>query len=259
LLYRGHSDAEYDLEPCIYREKGWIQNEDILFKELIARCPSDFSLGDSTFQILVKMQHFALPTRLLDLTSNPLIALYFATAHTDKDQLKQDGEVIVFKIPKRDLKYYDSDTVSVISNLSRLPAEFTLPIDKDLANDDFNSDNQVNSLLHEIRREKPYFQPLIKREHLESVVCVKPKLDNARILKQDGAFFLFGVTENKNSPAKIPSNYIASLENELIITNSSKNHIREQLKILGITRGSIYPDIENVAEFIKEEFKEKLT
>lgn len=92
------------------------------------------------------------------------------------------------------------------------------------------------------------------QKHLESVVCVKPKLDNARILKQDGAFLLYGISGNKTEPAKIQSEYIASSENPLIINGDKKDVIRSQLKALGITRGSIYPDIDNVASFIKQEY-----
>lgn len=253
-FYRGLSDIRYTLTPSIYRDRGWIKNEDILFKELILRCPSDFDSTESTFQTLVKMQHFSLPTRLLDLTSNPLIALYFATA--EKAGQSVDGEVVVFKIPKIEIKYYDSDTVSVIANISRRPADFSLP-ENVLSDEEFNELPEIKFLLHEIKKEKPYFQPLIKREHLESVVCVKPKLDNARIIKQDGAFFLFGISKNKKIAAEVPTKYFATLSNPLIITNEKKRVIRDQLKALGITQGTIYPDIENVANFIKEEFKEK--
>jgi len=73
--YRGHESFTYELKPTIYRDANLIQNEDVIFKELILRCPNDFAAMTSTFQTLVKMQHYALPTRLLDLTTNPLIAL----------------------------------------------------------------------------------------------------------------------------------------------------------------------------------------
>ncbi|MDO9234165.1 MAG: FRG domain-containing protein [Methylotenera sp.] len=251
-FFRGHSNANYDLTPSIYRDDGWIKNEDIIFKELILRCPTDFDNNDSTFQDLVKMQHFSLPTRLLDLTSNPLIALYFATERNST----LNGEVIVFKIPKNEIKYYDSDTVSVIANISRRPAEFSIN-QEELSIDEFNDLPEIKFLLHEIKKEKPYFLSLIKKEHLESVICVKPKLNNARIIKQDGAFFLFGISKNKSSPAKIPSKYRITLNNPLIISHDKKEIIRDQLKTLGITRGTIYPDIDNVANFIKETYKNK--
>ena len=40
--------------------------------------PSAFKDYDNDFDILAKMQHYGIPTRLLDFTTNPLIALYFA-------------------------------------------------------------------------------------------------------------------------------------------------------------------------------------
>ncbi len=65
------------------------------------------------------MQHYSLPTRLLDLTANPLMALYFACGEDTSSA--EGGEVLVLRIPKRQVKYFDSDTVSVIANLSRCP------------------------------------------------------------------------------------------------------------------------------------------
>lgn len=249
LFYRGHSNHIFSLVPSIYRDKGWIQNEDILYKELILRCPADFYTNESTFQSLVKMQHYSLPTRLLDMTTNPLIALYFATADES-----QNGEVVVLSIPKREIKYFDSDTVSVLANISRRPAGFSLP-EEEVSTSEFNSLPDIKFLLHEIKHEKPYFEAIIDSNHLESVVCVKPKLDNARIVKQDGAFLLFGINKIKTRPAIVPNRYMATSPAIPIIINSEyKQKIRAQLAALGITEGSIYPEIERVASHIKESY-----
>ena len=248
-FYRGHSDFTFDLLPSIYRNRGWTQSEDVLFKELILRCPNDFGSERSTFQTLVRMQHYALPTRLLDITSNPLIALYFAS-EIDKP-LNESGEVLVFRVPKREIKYFDSDTVSVLSNISKRPANFDAgsPTD-DL--DTLNRREDIKLLLHEIRSEKPYFEAKIQPAHLHSVLCVKPKMDNARIIRQDGAFFLFGVAGSKLKPASLPSHYaVADRLPRLIIKWDEKRTIRDQLESFGITKGTIFPEIERVAEYIR--------
>jgi hypothetical protein len=200
-FFRGHSRFSHRLVPSIYRDPSWIANEDVLFKELVLRCPNDFSGQESTFQSLVKMQHYSLPTRLLDITANPLVALYFACEHEGSQ--RESGEVVVFRIPTAEIKYFDSDTVSVLANISRRPSTFELP-DSGLDREAFNDHTQIHYLLHEVKREKPYFEPFILRAHLESVVCVKPKLDNASVIKQDGAFLLFGMNGRKTEPASVP-------------------------------------------------------
>ena len=248
-FYRGHPSFTYSLKPSIYRDSGWIQNEDVMFKELILRCPNDFSAMASTFQTLVKMQHYALPTRLLDLTANPLIALFFAS--DPADPASESGEVVAFQVPRSEIKYYDSDTVSVIANLSRRPSSFVLPA-VTLTKAKFNAAPAIRYLLHEIKQEKPYFEPGIVRAHLESVVCVKPKMENPRIVRQDGAFFLFGVAGSKVNSAAIHQRYIASRgPSRILVIGQEKKKIRAQLEALGISKGSVYPEIERVAEFIK--------
>lgn len=254
VFYRGHSNFTYELKPSIYRDEGWIRNEDILFKELVLKCPNEFSVQESTFQTLVKMQHYSLPTRLLDLTANPLIALFFACSQGKKDA-HASGEVLRFRISTRRIKYFDSDTVSVIANISRRPHTFQVP-SEGLTPGQFRLNPDMRYLLNEIKHEKPYFEPEIARADLESVVCVKPKMDNPRIIRQDGAFFLFGVSGTKLSPATIPSDYYSrSDSNRLFIIAQEKKRIRSQLEALGITEGTIYPEIEHVAEFIKTTYK----
>lgn len=252
LFYRGHGDSKYNLAPSIFRNPGWITNEHVMFHELVLRCPGEFNNSKSTFNSLVKMQHYSLPTRLLDITSNPLIALYFACNGSQNEE----GEVIVFSVKKSDIKYYDSDTVSVVSNISRMPSEFFITTESDP--EKFNKQQEIHNLVREIQREKPYFEPRIHPNDLKTVVCVKPILDNPRIIKQDGAFFLFGMGKEKTAPAEIPKEYLISRdENRLLIHPQNKSKILKQLSLLGISRSSIFPEIEHVASFIKENYTDK--
>lgn len=244
LFFRGHSNFNYKIEPSIYRNSGWIENEDTIFKEMITLCPEDFDSYKSTFEMLVKMQHYSLPTRLLDITTNPLIALFFACSEGPSGS--EDGEVVVFQIPKVNLKYFDSDIVSIISNISRRPITFK------------SSNEDIKFLIDEVRKEKPFFENSIKIDNIETVVCVKPKLNNARIVRQSGAFLLFGISKNKEKPAEIPSSYMANMQGKRIfIINNKKDKIRSQLAILGITEATVYPEIERVAGYLKDIYKLK--
>lgn len=252
IFYRGHGDTTYELVPSIYRDSGWIRNEHVIFQELVLRCPNDFQLSGPTFNTLVKMQHYALPTRLLDITTNPLIALYFACVGGGA----ADAEVIVFKIPKDEIRYYDSDRVSLISNIGRLPEHTRFPRSNNIIEFNFNDD--VIKLVREIQREKPYFEARVNPVDISSVVCVKPVLDNPRIIKQDGAFLLFGVEGEKGRPASVPDKYLlTSKEFKIVVRGSDKVKVLEQLESLGITRSTIYPEIEHVAGYLKDRYRDK--
>ena len=91
-FYRGQGDTEWRLTPKLYREK-LFDHESVLIAELMRIAPESF-IGMSRFDSLVKMQHYGLPTRLLDMTRNPLVALFFACA--DETTRDSDGAVYVF-------------------------------------------------------------------------------------------------------------------------------------------------------------------
>jgi hypothetical protein len=248
VFYRGHSNkAKYKLEPSLFRkdEEGnylYKDNEHILYRELLVSNSADFQSDVYTLDSLVRMQHYSLPTRLLDITSNPLIALYFAC----KSAPEEDGEVIVFTMKRKDVKYFDSDVASCIANLARLPqSEKNSIIFK---GDIFNVQPPIRRLVHLIREEKPFFEPIIIPNDLRKIICVKGKQSNDRISSQSGAFLLFGMDAVFDEGGT----------DEITVTRitvSNKKSILKELDLLNINESTVFPYIENSAKYVAEKFK----
>lgn len=95
-FYHGVSDFDYvDKDyPSIFRDENLIKNEHELFYELVSNCPDNFVNCKNTFEHLVLMQHYEFPTRLLDVTENPLVALYFACTG-NKDNEGNEIKIII--------------------------------------------------------------------------------------------------------------------------------------------------------------------
>ena len=98
-IFRGVTDSSYELLPSIARRK---KNPDLvkterdlmwLFKSY--GFPHIEHIPQNDWEWLSLAQHYRLPTRLLDWTKNPLVALYFAV----EDKVSSDGAVYVKKLP----------------------------------------------------------------------------------------------------------------------------------------------------------------
>lgn len=256
LFFRGHGNRKWISLPSITREN-FIQNEDTIFRELISTMPEEFVQFNSTFQKLVKMQHYGLPTRLLDITGNPLVALYFACESVlGENQQEQEGEIVIYKIPKKEIKYYDSDTVSILSNIAKMKSDFVLGDTSKMSVEEFCNLKPIKLLLHEIRQEKNGFLPDINPSDLSRVLCVKPLLENQRIIRQDGAFLLFGMGKQKDDFVKLSSEYRLSRKNlRFIITAESKKEILKELSVLGFHHAKLFPEIDKIASHIKQRFQ----
>jgi len=250
VFYRGHSSkGKYKLEPSLFRKDSrgnyrYLDSEHTLYRELLVSNSIDFNGDSYTLDRLVRMQHYSLPTRLLDITSNPLIALYFAC----KSSHEEDGEVIILAVSRDQIKYFDSDTASCIANLARLPKADKDAIDHSIEDiNEFNNQLPIKRLIHFVKEEKSFFEPRIQREHLRTIVCVKGKRSNDRISSQSGAFLLFGLDAvlNENGTPDIEVTRI---------TISQKTQILQQLDLLNINESTVFPYIENSAKYVAHKY-----
>lgn len=71
IFYRGHSDVNYRLEPSLFRRNRtggyrYLPKEEVMVRELLSVQDAQFVNDRSMLDRLVRMQHFGLPTRLLD-------------------------------------------------------------------------------------------------------------------------------------------------------------------------------------------------
>ncbi len=208
------------------------------------------------------MQLFGLPTRLLDVSLNALVALYFATDPGPPRSKPSNGKVIIFTIPQEREKYFDSDSVSCIANLANMDSDekgeiyrleeslIGLPEDEQIAK--FNEDGVIKRLHQFIRSEKPYFQPIINPIDLLLPYYVHPKMSSRRILAQSGAFILYGIVPFKNIfwPHKIE-------ETHFLVPQKAKEPIRKALENLGINESTLFPEIDKAAARIKDQYKKK--
>ena len=121
IFYRGQADSSWGLTPSIARSQHILDREDELFYEMLSLKPNDFNNDSSTYEQLITMQHYGLPTRLMDLTRNPLISLYFSCIPSDKS-LAKDGALFLIKEDKKDILNFASEKIDPLSKLVETPA-----------------------------------------------------------------------------------------------------------------------------------------
>lgn len=246
-IYRGHTDFHHKLRPGIFRTQNERikNNERIVLRELITKHPSEFSNDIGVFEKLVRMQHYGLPTRLLDVTFNPLVAVYFAC----ETQSNYDAEVIAIRVDDKKFKYFDSDTVRCISNLSNMQQADIRKI-KDYETSRQLNDSPEGQRLHDlVMQERANFHPRIDIDHLKDFYLVGPRLSNPRIQAQNGAFLIFGVEEElKRGTSGFEIKKIRIVKEKI-------DGIRKSVELLGISESTIYPELSKTSEVLKRKYK----
>lgn len=213
-FYRGHGDLNFQPQPSVFRGS-FLENEKKLYQELLIRKTANFYNCNTVLDHLSLMQHYGLPTRLLDLTTNPLIALYFAC----DSSIKKNGEILIFKERTEKIKYDDSDAVKIASCMALL---------KETEKEDFLMSGGTDSakLLSVIKREVGHFEDIIQEKDLSNIFFVKVNYgDNIRVESQSGVFaisanhhtFVSRMKEKRESKKRyiIPQNLKDSIRREL--------------------------------------------
>lgn len=132
LYFRGQK-AHHNLVPSLFRKKDWVLREAERNALIINDNPKEFIDCRSTFEKLVKLKHYNQPSRLFDITSNPLVALYFACEESEKEAVLNIPVVITaYSNKNKEKQSVISDTVTMLSGLanSSMPKEFMLSLDK---------------------------------------------------------------------------------------------------------------------------------
>lgn len=251
--------------PTLYRFDGYIQNEQKIFNEAIRAYPQDFPAGETTFERLTRMQHYEIPTRLLDVSPRFATALgmtiFPGIGENAEEVLSKYGFVRIFRVNESRIKYSTSDTVVALSNLARITKDH-VKID------------DLRYLAYECKNERVGFywkegsdvSKLLQRD-IKKVWCVRPINNNVRIQAQRGEFFIFGCGDEK---AKLDVTFSeADYENSdaategiteigiLAISPTLKQEVKEMAEVLDVTEDRLYPDFARFHNVIEERYGEK--
>lgn len=289
LMFRGHSNVQYNLVPSLLRNESLARHERELIMSMISESPSEFSSDILAFEKLVRAQHYGIPTRLLDITSNPLIGIYFA-CQDGRDKSKTRGQVRVLEFPEYKIKFFDSDSVSCKANLVYLHAEERAELWKNIRREtkrtfgkleigwqkwrkeypekwehvveNFNKNETAQRLVQFIKQEKPYFENRVDPLDLIVSDVVVPKMNNARLSAQAGRFIVYGLqpttynSSRRSTPnqLRLQSKYLLR-DIRLDIDHSSKAEILAELSAIGIDERTVFPELEKVAASILSQFR----
>jgi hypothetical protein len=92
FAFRGLSEADYHLETTLIRLGGpYVQLEQHLLRNFRKYAYREVVQGDSLWHWLSLAQHYGLPTRLMDWTYSPFVAMHFATVNIEKSAV--DGVI----------------------------------------------------------------------------------------------------------------------------------------------------------------------
>ena len=259
LYFRGERKCGWTLCPSVMRDDLVVHENDMLV-DLMSRRPDEFSNVRSALGQWVLAQHHGLRTRFLDITKNPLVALYHACEQHHKDE---DSRFHIFAVPKQLIKSYSSDVISIIGNFAKLSRHQQEAL---LGKRDCSchtpryrfhpSDHAtaMQKLYQLIRSEKPTFDERIDPIDLYKVFIVEPPQFSDRIRVQSGAFLVSAFHDQfeRNEILQWNDRTPVYAHYQLTVPSKSKSDIIKDLSFLNITQETLFPGLDTSAKAITD-------
>ena len=250
LFFRGQSKESWKVDPSVFREDQ-LNIEHELIREAIRRSPDVLANKLTNFERLTQLQHYELATRLLDVTENPLIALYFAC----EQESEHDGAVYLTHTYPIDA---NSLEVQILAHIAHLDVrqitlrDLWVSLKKDGVDlPAIESDVDLGLLDNYVN--------LMKRNYF-----VRANLDNARIKQQSGAFLLSGCIDTIMQKNKWDSVLekkgqclAAEFTHKIIIPADLKEDLLTELDLYNINEATVYPELDHQMHYIKKMVKRR--
>lgn len=224
--FRGLSDVDYPLETTLMRlGGGYAQLERHLLRNFRKYAHQRVVERDSVWNWLSVAQHYGLPTRLLDWTYSPFVALHFATAHIDK--IDRDG--VIWGV-----NYIEAHRKAPVLLSSRLDLEGANVFTVEMLSETVKSLAELDQL-----SAQPYtlfFEP--------------PSIDD-RIVNQ---FAFFSVSSD---PTLAMDRWLADYPEicrRIIIPARLKWEIRDKLDQSNVTERVFFPGLEGLTAWLKRHY-----
>lgn len=237
-IFRGHANADWRLQSSLERVigAGWNAEAANKFEEhSLTEFQSKFHLYDkeniqpaSKLAWLSIMQHYGVPTRLVDFTSSPYVALYFALeAYNPLD----GTDMAVFALD------YSSIMERSIQEIARRDTNFR--------------ENRVSLRL----KQDQVFETIVDRFAYDIAWVAEPKQLNARLDRQAGSFLLSGNRAMKIDDVLASSVYADVPMVKFRIVQALYTGVFALLRKMNITSKSLYGDLDGLARALKMEMQ----
>lgn len=261
LYFRGQEVEFWDIEPSIFRND-MLSIEHKLMQIPLQKIPMEFKNFDSLFDVMTKYQHYGMCTRLLDLTTNPLVALYFACKiHGQETYEWEDGEVKQepYGVIYYTNNYYPSQSI-----------DKEVKIVTALASYDLSKENTIGTVLDKLRLENLIDDETkarwLKKEYIGEFIkiiqrnyMVIPTYTNERLQRQNGVFLLASMF-SVNIGASVKDGVITKSKNNLrnefdpkyfYIKGENKESILKELDLYNINEATLFPELEHQLNYIR--------